>query len=221
MKIIEPSYEILTNIDGNKILKDIELAGRCCYKSEDKITDDSCIEFVQNLLNRGHLAMIEHSFLSVKFICNRGFTHEMVRHRLCAFAQESTRFVNYSKDKHGSEITVIRPPFLHESKRPMPEDWKHDANFLNNELDWLAAMKHAELSYLKLISNGCTPNEARGVLPIDVKTEITVSCNLREWIHIFKMRTPNTAHPSMQQLMRPLCTELKTRIPLIFDELSW
>ena len=207
MKIINPGYEILTDINGGKILKDIELAARTCYKSEDKIGRGSAEELVRILLKRGHEAMIEFGDIAVKFVCNRGFTHEMVRMRLCSFAQESTRYCNYGKD---GEITFIRPPFLLES----------------NELDqcfrvWKGAMREAEMNYLKLIKLGCSPQEARGVLPIDVKTEIVVKTNIREWRHIFKLRTARAAHPSMQQLMRPLCEELKDKIPLVFDDIIW
>ncbi len=96
MKLVKPSYEILTPIDGMKILHNIEVAGRTCYKSEDKITDDSAVEFCQKILKRGHLSVIEHESISVRFIIDRGVSHELVRHRLCAFSQESTRYCNYS-----------------------------------------------------------------------------------------------------------------------------
>ena len=109
MKIIEPSYEILTPIDGEEILKTIERIARTCYKSEDQITADSAEKMIGNLIKNGHEAMIEFFDLTVKFTHNRGFTHELVRHRLCNFAQESTRYCNYIKDKFGNELTIIKP----------------------------------------------------------------------------------------------------------------
>ena len=149
MKIINPSYEILTEIN-NSFLKQIEIAGRTCYKSEDRITDDSAKLFVKKLIERGHEAMIECApSIVVKFICNRGFTHELVRHRICSYAQESTRYCNYSKDKHNNEITFIRPPFL------LVENQKN----LKYRI-WSDAMKDSEVHYLDLITNGCSPQEA-------------------------------------------------------------
>jgi thymidylate synthase (FAD) len=114
MKIINSSCEILTPINRNNILQSIEIAGRTCYKSEDKITEDSASKFVRMLISRGHEAMIEHNSLTVKFICDRGVSHEIVRHRIASYAQESTRYCNYSNDKFGNEITVIKPCFYNE-----------------------------------------------------------------------------------------------------------
>ncbi len=112
MKIISPSFEILTPLDGKTILKHIELCGRVCYKSEDKITDTSAAAFVAGIIKRGHEAVLEHFNITIKFICDRGVSHELVRHRLASYCQESTRYCNYSKEGFGGEITVIRPAFL-------------------------------------------------------------------------------------------------------------
>lgn len=200
MKLIEPSYEILTKIKRTDILKDIELAGRVCYKSEEKITEDSASKFVSGIVKRGHLSVIEHKSLSVRFICNRGFTHELVRHRLATYSQESTRYCNYGKS---DEIKFIRPSgFM---------DWSSNARSI-----WVDAMIDAEGSYLEMIEDGSKPQDARGVLPIDVKTEIVITANLREWLHIFSMRCPIAAHPSMRQLMHPLRDELAIELPEIF-----
>lgn len=209
MKIIEPSYEVLTSEDGLTILQNIEYAGRTCYKSEDAITRDSCYKFVEMILKRGHESVLEHESISVRFICNRGFTHELVRHRLAAYSQESTRYCNYSKEKFGNEITVIIPQSLKSSE---------NARLFNV---WKSAMEESEKSYFLLIESGCSPQIARGVLPIDLKTEIVITANLREWRHIFNLRTSNAAHPSMQQLMRPLLKEFQKRIPIVFDNISW
>lgn len=217
MRIIEPSYEILTEISegGIKELQHIERIGRVCYKSEDKITEDgeSAKKFVKMLIGRGHEAMIEHSSLSVKFIVDRGVSHELVRHRIASFAQESTRYCNYSKDKFDNGITFIKP-FFFEDDSP-DEDTMSDSYML-----WKEAMKNAEQSYLGLLKIGKTPQEARSVLPNSTKTEITITANYREWRNFFKLRTAKAAHPSMQEITRPLLKELKTRLHIIFDDIE-
>lgn len=204
MKIISPSYEIMTPINGLEMLKHLELAGRVCYKSEDKITDESCKKFTKMIKTRKHESVLEHCSVSVRFICNRGFTHELVRHRVASFSQESTRYVNYSKGKHGSEITVIVPPNF--------STWEVEAR-----LEWEYAMEDCERRYMRLLELGRSPQEARGVLPIDVKTEIVITANLREWMHIFDLRCSSNAHPSMQELMIPLRAEFKQELPELFS----
>ena len=210
MRIIEPSYEILTEISdgGIKELQHIEKIGRVCYKSEDKITEDgeSAKKFVQMLIGRGHEAMIEHSTLSVKFTVDRGVSHELVRHRIASFAQESTRYCNYSKDKFGKEITVIRPLFFEEGS--------------DKDVAWTDAMASAERMYFELLDLGATPQEARSVLPNSTKTEITITANYREWRNYFIMRKAKAAHPQMVQVTRPLLKELKTKLPIIFDDIE-
>lgn len=207
MKVINPSFEILTPITGNE-LKLIEAAGRTCYKSENNITYESSKKFVAGLIKRGHEAMLEHSFLSIRFICDRGVSHELVRHRLASFAQESTRYCNYNKDKFGNELTFIKPLFL----EPGTDDYRL----------WANAMLQAEYRYMQLIQNGRTPQEARSVLPNSVKTEVVMSTNYREWRHFFKLRAARAtgpAHPQMEELTRPLLEELKKLIPVVFDDI--
>ncbi len=210
MRIIKPSYEILTEISygGIKELQHIEKIGRVCYKSEDKITEDgeSAKKFVKMLIGRGHEAMIEHSSLSVKFTVDRGVSHELVRHRIASFAQESTRYCNYSKDKFDNGITFIKPFFFGENTQ--------------NYKEWIYAMGIAEKSYLQMLKDGATPQEARSVLPNSTKTEITITANYREWRNFFKLRTAKAAHPQMQEVTRPLLKELKTRLPIIFDDIE-
>lgn len=210
MKIIEPSFEILTPISegGIKELQMIERIGRVCYKSEDKISPDgeSAKKFVKMLIDRGHEAMIEHSQLSVLFICDRGVSHEIVRHRLCSFAQESTRYVNYSReDKAPDGIIFIKPCFLEEGSDKYRE--------------WLVACQDCEFWYLQAIKKGATPQEARAVLINSVKTEIVVTGNYREFRHLLKLRCAKDAHPQMREIMVPLLNELKQRIPVVFDDL--
>lgn len=210
MRIIEPSYEILTEISEGGIneLQHIEKIGRVCYKSEDKITEDgkSAKKFVKMLIERGHEAMIEHSSLSVKFTVDRGVSHELVRHRIASFAQESTRYCNYSKDKFGKEITVIRPLFFEEGS--------------DKDVAWTDSMVSAEHMYFELLDLGATPQEARSVLPNSTKTEITITANYREWRNFFKLRTAKAAHPQMQEVTRPLLKELKSKLPIIFDDIK-
>lgn len=210
MRIIKPSYEILTEISesGIKELQHIEKIGRVCYKSEDKITEDgeSAKKFVKMLIGRGHEAMIEHSSLSVKFTVDRGVSHELVRHRIASFAQESTRYCNYSKDKFDNGITFIKPFFFGENTQ--------------NYKEWIYAMGIAEKSYLQMLKDGATPQEARSVLPNSTKTEITITANYREWRNFFKLRTAKVAHPQMQEVTRPLLKELKTILPVIFDDIE-
>ena len=206
VKIIKPSFEILTPVNGAEILKLIEIAGRTCYKSNDLITEDSAKNFVEKIAKRGHESVLEHYNITVRFICNRGFTHELVRHRIASFSQESTRYCNYTKDKFGNEITVIKPAEVNEGTK------EYDI--------WKQAMENAEKSYMEMVSNGSKPENARGVLPIDIKTEIVITTNLREWKHILKLRTSPAAHPSMRELMIPLSQELQKRIPVIFDKIT-
>lgn len=210
MRIIEPSYEILTEISqgGIRELQHIEKIGRVCYKSEDKITEDgeSAKKFVQMLICRGHEAMIEHSTLSVKFIVDRGVSHELVRHRIASFAQESTRYCNYSKDKFDNGVSFIKPFF-----------WKEGTKEYSN---WEQAMLLAEMGYLSAIDMGATPQEARSILPNSTKTEITITANYREWRNFFKLRTAKAAHPQMTQVTRPLLKELKEKLPIIFDDIK-
>jgi thymidylate synthase (FAD) len=216
MKIIKPSYEIMTPINRNEILKSIEIAGRTCYKSEDKITDDSASKFVTMLINRGHEAMIEHQSLTVKFVCDRGVSHEIVRHRIASYAQESTRYCNYSNEKFGNEITVILPFWfadIHEN------GFEFGDRLGQQYSDWERAMESCEKYYFEMLKDGATPQEARSVLPNSLKTEIVVTMNLREWRHFFKLRTSKAAHPQMQEIIRPLLKELKEKLPEIFNDI--
>ena len=201
MKIVEPGYEILDVLDGMGVLRAIEYTGRVCYKSEDKITDDSAVEFARMLIRRGHLTPIEQSFFRVRFVCDRGVSHELVRHRLASFNQESTRYVDYEK---GGEVMVIEPPGLNDASRPI----------------WRQAMLDAEAAYLHLRKSGQKPEIARSVLPNSLKTEIIVGANMREWRHIFKLRAAKPAHPQMRQLMCPLLAEMRERVPVVFDDVG-
>lgn len=209
MKIIKASYEIINmiRINGSDILKDIESVGRTCYKSEEKITDYSAVKFIKMLLNRGHEAMIEHNSISVRFVCDRGISHELVRHRIASFGQESTRYCNYSSDKFGNEIAVIKPIFWNDEE---------SANFKL----WKCAMRNAESLYFTLLEEGASPQEARSVLPNSLKTEIVMTMNIREWRHFFSLRCDTPAHPQMRELTIPLLKDMSDLIPVVFDDLK-
>lgn len=222
MNTIKASYEILTPISegGIKELQHIEKIGRVCYKSEDRITKDgeSAKKFVGMLIKNGHEAMIEHSSLSVKFTVDRGVSHELVRHRVASFAQESTRYCNYSRDKFGGECNFIDidPGIALDNK--MKNMTVHEIRLVMQE--WYEAMRDAEYHYMKMLELGATPQIARSVLPNSTKTEITITANYREWRNFFKLRVPNTAHPQMREITIPLLRELKTLLPVIFDDIE-
>ena len=208
MKIIKPYYEILDDLNQETMLKKIEYAGRKCYKSEDRIQEGSADKFIANIIKRGHGSVLEHYSFSVLFVCDRGVSHELVRHRLASYSQESTRYVNYSKDKYGREITVIEPSFF-----------EKDTTNLSPYLMWKFACESAEAYYMGLLDSGCKPEEARSVLPHSVKTEIVVSANIREWRHILSLRTPHAAHPQIRELMIPLAKELAEKCPVLFGDI--
>jgi len=212
MKAIEAGYEILDSIsvDGIEELKKIECAARTCYKSEDKITEDgsSARKMVAGLIKSGHEAMLEHGGLTVRFVCDRGVSHELVRHRMASFAQESTRYCNYSKDKFGNELTFVMPT-LYKSDFMEDEAWNC----------WVETMKKCEESYMKLIKMGVSPQMARSVLPNSLKTEVVVTANWREWRHILSLRCAPDAHPDIRCIMIDLLEELHDKIPVLFDDI--
>ena len=205
MKIIKAGYEIMDPLNGEEILKKIERVARVCYKSEDKITAGSAEKMVRALIRSGHEAMLEHFSFSVKFIVDRGVSHEIVRHRVASFAQESTRYCNYG---HAGEITVIDPYYWDIASSEYMA-WKHSC-------------LTSERRYKELLEDGATPQEARSVLPNSLKTEVVMTANLREWRHFFKLRALGTTgkpHPQMVEVALPLLEECKKLIPVVFDDL--
>lgn len=205
MKIISPSIEIMTPVDGNAILKHIERCGRVCYKSEGLASDTSAAGFISRIIKRGHEAVLEHFNITIKFICDRGVSHEIVRHRLASYCQESTRYCNYSKDGFGGEITVIRPCFLEEGMK----SWQY----------WEDACATAERCYFDMLNYGCTPQEARAVLPNSLKTEVVMTANLREWRHFFRLRCSTAAHPQMREVATQALKAMQELVPVVFDDL--
>lgn len=206
MKIINSSFEILDKIDGSEILKFIELCGRVCYKSEKKISADSAQKFIKNILTRNHESVLEHRIISVRIICDRGVSHEIVRHRVGSYSQESQRYCRYVDEKFGNEITVIKPCF-----------WDEDSE---KYTFWKTAMIHADVTYKLMIESGATAEEARSVLPNSSKTEIICTYNLRQWRHFFLLRTSKAAHKQMREITIPLLKKFQESIPIIFDDIK-
>ena len=206
MNIINADVEIMTPVDGQEILRRIEQCGRVCYKSEDKISEGSAEKFVGNIIKRGHEAVLEHQSITVKFICDRGVSHEIVRHRLAAYCQESTRYCNYSKDGFGNEITVIKPCYLEENT----DRYEY----------WWQTQVASENCYFAMLDAGCTPQEARAVLTNSLKTEVVMTADIREWRHFLKLRCSPAAHPQMREVAIKLLNKFKNQIPILFDDIS-
>lgn len=204
MKIIEPSFEIMP-VNGEEILKNIERAGRTCYKSEDKITEDSARKFVAAIIKSGHESVIEHEKITVRIICDRGVTHEIVRHRIASYSQESTRYCNYANDKFGNELTFIRPFY-----------WENEPV---KKAIWTTSMERVEKNYKELIRLGASPQEARAILPNSLKTEIVVTMNLREWRYFLKLRTSPAAHPQIREVAIPILKKFKELVPIVFNDI--
>jgi thymidylate synthase (FAD) len=206
MRAVQPGHEILFIPRSEEILRLLEAAGRTCYKSEDKITDDSAAGFVGRIVRSGHESVIEHANVTVRLIIDRGVSHELVRHRLAAYSQESTRYANYSQERFGREITVIKPCFWEEGS---PE-----------YAIWEQAMRRAEEAYMQLLDQGASPQQARAVLPNSLKTEVVMTANLREWRHVFRLRCQKAAHPQIREVMLGLLDDMHSRIPVLFDDLA-
>lgn len=206
MKIINPKVELVYPPDYATLLSSIEAAGRTCYKSESKITKDSAETFIRRIIDRGHGAVIEHSSITVRFICDRGVSHEIVRHRLASYCQESTRYCNYSRDEFCGEITVIAPSWARE------EDQTYTV--------WEQACLAAEKAYFDLMTIGCTPQECRSVLPNSLKTELVMTANIREWRHFFKLRCSQAAHPDMRVVAKQAYYLLAEKYPVFFEDIE-
>ena len=206
MKIVEAAVELVSEVDAEKIMKHIERAGRVCYKSESRISDKSAEKFIANIIKSGHESVIEHVSLTFKIICDRGVTHEIVRHRLASYSQSSTRYCNYASDKFGNELTFIKPCF-----------WNEDDE--NYKL-WKVTMEVAEKNYLTMIKNGAQPQQARSILPNSLMTEIFMTANLREWRHFLKLRTSKRAHPQMREVALKIYKILNDNLPIIFSDIQ-
>ena len=206
MRIIKPSFTYNEEYSGIEILKKIEKAGRICYKSENKLAEGTAEKFVENILKQGHESVLEHEKITVTIICDRGISHEIVRHRIASYSQESTRYCNYTGEKFGNELTFIKPCFWNE------EDPKYQI--------WVKQMEDIEKNYNILIGMGASAQEARSILPNSLKTEIVVTMNIREWRHFFKLRCSSAAHPQMQEIAKILLQSFKKKVPVVFDDID-
>jgi thymidylate synthase (FAD) len=220
MKIIPPSFVIEDPDYGERgwdVLRRIERCGRTCYKSEgqnarigymDGVWDrETTRKFIKMLIERGHESVLEHEKVTVRIVCDRGVSHELVRHRLASYSQESTRYCNYSQDKFGNELTFIdiRPHLANPEARKV----------------WETSIQQAEANYMELINqHGVPPQFARSILPNSLKTEIVTTANVREWRHIFKLRTSKAAHPQMREIMTPMLKQFQERFPVLFDDIE-
>ena len=212
MIAIKPSAEILSGKNYHQMLENIERIGRVCYKSEDAIHPGSAEQFIRNIIARGHESVIEHESISVRVVCDRGVSHEIVRHRIASYSQESTRYCNYTQDRFGSQLLCI------DIATGFRYDLDDPADRKKYEL-WTAAMESAERFYFQLIEAGARPEEARSVLPNSLKTEIVMTMNLREWRHFFRLRTSRRAHPQIAEIASALLEEFASRYPVFFGDL--
>lgn len=212
MKIINPRVEQPNDnvplLPAKYLYSLVEAAGRTCYLSE-RVEGDTTEAFIKRLIKRKHWSVLEHASISLRFICDRGVTHELVRHRLASYSQESTRYCNYSKGKFGNEITVIEPCFWGENS--------HEYQM------WKKACEFSETMYMDLLNEGATPQQARSVLPNSLKTEIVVTMNVREWRHFLEMRLVGIAgapHPQMVELAKLAYDILVDHYPLFFEDIK-
>ena len=215
MRIINQYYAIITPLYCNEILQTLESIGRTCYKSEDRITPTSAEQFVERIISNGHHSVLEHVNLSVRFVTDRGVTHELVRHRLCAFSQESTRYCDYK-----GEVTFIRPVWCEASIEGIYDPDKTYAEFDDPTYEFVRSLLQAERHYQELRELGWTPEKARAVLPNALRAEIVCTTNLREWRHILSLRCSNKAHPQIRALMQDLLSDLQEVIPILFSNIE-
>lgn len=207
VKIIEPSVEIVSEINSDKMLKQIEKCARNCYKSENNITEDttSAVKMIGKLIEMGHTAMIEFADVIVNLHCDVGVYKDLTRHRHCSFAIESTRYCNYSKGKFGNEISVIKPCNMDENSGIYHT--------------WLKAMNDMERAYMQMAEIGATPDQLRMILPHSTAASVMMKANVREWRHIFNLRCAKAAHPSVRQIILMTLNEFHNKIPVLFDDL--
>ena len=213
MNIVKQSWSYIRKPDGADVLKVIEEAGRTCYKSEGKIKDGSADGFVRGIIMSGHESVIEHEKVSVRIICDRGCSHQIVRHRIAAYSQESTRFCSYDQDRFGKQITVILPIWFY-------DDYEKDVTDLPPYQFWKQACEFAEISYFALLQLGQKPQQARGVLPTSLKTELVVTYNMREWRHFFKERCQPAADVPLRTLALDMLSHFKEDFPVLFDDIE-
>ena len=206
MKIIEPIVEV-EKVDYNKIMKNLERACRTCYRSEDKITEESYKTLLKNCINRGHESILEHEKITIRMICDIGVYKDLTRHRHASFSIESTRYCNYGKDKFENQIKFIEPVNI-EKNTELYEEWK-------------TSCEEIEKHYIKMVELGATPDQMRMILPHSTAALVTMTANIREWKHIFSLRCTKHAHPAVEQVMIPLLLHFKQNMPEIFENIEY
>lgn len=211
-KFVQLSWEFMEVPRPKEMLRLIEKAARTCYKSEDKTTLDSDEQLIRSCIKNGHESVLEHAKLTVKIVCDRGTSHELVRHRIASYSQESIRYCNYSTGKFGSELTFVEPTDL-----TMDKLCTSDAT--DKRIVWEDAMNKAEQSYLHLVKLGAKTDICRGVLPTDIKTEIAVTMNMREWRHFFKLRCSKKAHPNIRYIAKSILYTFYQLMPCLFEDI--
>jgi len=216
MRIVMPSAQMILPPHYAYVLQLLEFAGKTAYQSEPEIAKEN---FLRKIIDKNHLSVIEHIQITVRVICDRGVSHEIVRHRIASYTQESTRYCNYSKEKFGGHVTFIKPFFFpnivcgeYKEINEMP-----DQNLLTaKERKWLGAVLYSENTYFDLLNECCSPQEARCILPISLKTSLVMTMNLREWKHFFSLRTAPDAHPQMREIIIPLLKDFQEKYPIVF-----
>ena len=224
-KIVKPKFQILSRLNERSILRHLERCGRTCYKSEDKITDDSCYKFIKMLLSKGHESVIEHYNISIKFVCSRALSHQLVRHRLCSFSEQSQRYCNFETKV---DMGIIQPYWLDESDIKKIRNKSFSSvlqipNKISKKCQyWLESVIDSAVTYGILLRSHSemTPQQARSLLPNAAKTEIVCTANLRQWRHILKLRTSKGADPEIRELMIPLLRKLQEKLPTLFSDIE-
>lgn len=205
MNLVEPWVKV-EQFDGKKIMKRIERACRTCYRSEEKITEDSYKNLIKNCITRGHESVLEHEKITVRIYNDIGSYKDLTRHRFASFSVESTRYCSYDKNKYGNQISVINPVYI--ENKEIYETWKN-------------TIEEMEKGYMKLKELGATTDMCRNLLPHSTAAEYTMTANIREWKHIFSLRANNHVHPAIRQVMIPLLKYFKEQMPDIFDEVPY
>ena len=205
MRLVEPWIKV-ENFDGVKIMKRIDRACRTCYRSEDKISEESYKNLLTNCLNRGHESVLEHEKITVRIYSDIGTYKDLTRHRFASFSVESTRYCSYNKDKYGNEIAVVNPVYIEDKE--VFETWKK-------------AIEDMEKAYMKMKELGASTDMCREILPHSTAAEYTMTANIREWKHILELRTTNHVHPAIRQVLIPLLLLFKEQMPEIFGDIEY
>ncbi len=202
--IVRSSIELVFPPAYEELLKKIELCGKTAYKAEGNIREGSAEAFVKKIIQLGHESVVEHGSITVKVVCDRGVSHEIVRHRIASYTQESTRYCNYATEKFKSKVWVVKPNFLQKDSE--------------NYLWWKKSMETAAATYKEMIRKGWKAEEARAVLPNSLKTEICITMNIREWRHFFKLRTEIKAHPQIREVAEMILRKFRSDYPALFSD---